>query len=113
MALKAVWDLNQFCYIAKTPSVTYLAIVLANPRVPDSPTTKIKTVKISETQILARFSKISTCQNYQPYGSHNPNCYNIVNECSYGIMSVFRMAASDLSPDLKSNIAPTEIYMVR
>ena len=45
------------------------------------------------------------------YG-HNPKCYNIVNECSYRIMSVFRMAASDLSPDFKSNLAPIEIYMV-
>ena len=44
--------------------------------------------------------------------SHNPKCYNIVNECSYRIMSVFRIAASDLSPDFKSNLAPTEIYMV-
>ena len=33
--------------------------------------------------------------------SQNPKCYNIVNECSYRI-----------SPDLKSNLAPTEIYTV-
>ena len=39
-------------------------------------------------------------------------CYNIVNECSYRNMSVFRMAASDLGPDLKSNLAPIEIYVV-
>ena len=44
--------------------------------------------------------------------SQNPNYYNIVNECSYRIMSAFRMAASDLSPGFKSNLAPTEIYMV-
>ena len=36
----------------------------------------------------------------------------LVNECSYRIMSVFRMAASDLGSDFKSNLAPTEIYMV-
>ena len=86
-----------------------LAIVLANPRVPDSPTTKIKIAKISETQILAHFAKICTCQNYQPNGSHNLKCYNIVNECSYRITSVFRIAASDLGSDFKSNLAPTII----
>jgi len=40
--------------------------VLANP---DSPTAKIKTAKISETRILARFAKICTRENYQPYGN--------------------------------------------
>ena len=44
--------------------------------------------------------------------SQNPKCYSIVKECSYRIMSVFRMAASYLSPDFNSNLAPTEIYMV-
>ena len=44
--------------------------------------------------------------------SQNSKCYNIVNESSYRIMSVFRIAASDLSPDFKSNLAPTELYMV-
>ena len=41
--------------------------------------------------------------------SQNPKCYNIVNECSCRIMSVFRMAASDLSPDFTSNLARTII----
>ena len=36
--------------------------------------------------------------------SQNPKCYNIV-------MSVFRIAESDLGSDFKSNLAPTEIYM--
>ena len=31
----------------------------------------------------------------------------------YRVMSVFRMAASDLGSFLQSNLAPTEIYMVR
>ena len=43
--------------------------------------------------------------------SHNPKCYSIVNECSYRIVSVFRMAASDLGSDFNSNLAPTEIYI--
>ena len=42
--------------------------MLANPQVPDSQTTKIKTAKISETQISACFAKICTSENYQPYG---------------------------------------------
>ena len=45
--------------------------------------------------------------------SQNPKCYNLVNECSYRVVSVFRMATSDLGSVLKSNLAPTEIYMVR
>ena len=46
-----------------------LAVPLANPRVPDSPTAKIKSTKISETRILACFAKICTHENYQLYGS--------------------------------------------
>ena len=44
--------------------------------------------------------------------SQNPKCYNLVNECSYRIVSVFRMDASDLGSNFKSNLAPTAIYMV-
>ena len=43
--------------------------MVANPRVPDSQTAKIKIAKISETRILACFAKICTRENYQPYGS--------------------------------------------
>ena len=48
--------------------VQLLAVPLANPLVPDSPTAKIKTAKISETRILACFAKICTRENYQLYG---------------------------------------------
>ena len=41
---------------------------LGNLWVPESPTAKIKTAKISKTQLLASFTKICTHENYQPYG---------------------------------------------
>lgn len=41
---------------------------LGNPWVPESPTMKIETAKISKTQLLASFMKICTHENYQPYG---------------------------------------------
>ena len=45
--------------------------MLANRRVPDSQTAKIKTAKISETRISAYFAKICTRKNYQPYSTIN------------------------------------------
>ena len=51
---------------------------------------------------------LNQCLRY----SHNPKCYNIVIECGYRVMSVFRMAARDLGSVLKSNLAPTEIDTV-
>ena len=41
--------------------------------------------------------------------SHNPKCYNILNECNYRVMSAFRMAKNDLTLVLKSNLAPAEV----
>ena len=43
--------------------------MVANLQVQDSLTAKIKTMKISGTQILARFAKICTHENYQPYST--------------------------------------------
>ena len=48
--------------------VQLLAVPLANPRVPDSLTAKIKIARFSETRILAGFAKICTWENYQLYG---------------------------------------------
>ena len=36
----------------------------------------------------------------------------VLQYCNYRIMSVFRIAESDLGSDFKSNLAPTEIHMV-
>ena len=44
-----------------------LAILLANLQVQNSPTTKIKTAKFSETRILVCLAKVCTPENYQPY----------------------------------------------
>ena len=53
------------------------------------------------------------CVNQCILHSQNPKCYNIVNDCSYRVVSVFRIPARDLGSVLKSNLAPTQIYMVR
>ena len=63
----------------------HLAIKLANTwftlEIQESLTVKIKTKKISETQILACFAKIYTRKNYQLYGIACGPCY-----CCWWIM---------------------------
>ena len=41
------------------------------------PSAKIKTMKLSETQILACFSKICTRENYQPYANWSTYMYTL------------------------------------
>ena len=59
--------------------------------------------------VLKAVWDLNQCLRY----SQNPKCYNNVNECSCRVTSMFRMATSDLCSVLQSNLAPTEIYMVR
>ena len=64
-----------------------LAVPLADVWVPDSPTTKIKKEKISET--LVYFTKICTRENYQPYNmlvcmEYRLHIFTYIIESSFG-----------------------------
>ena len=56
-----------------------------------------------ETQFLVLEGSLGSEPLFHYIAQITSSSYNILNECSYRVMSVFRMAATDMSSVLKSN----------